>query len=299
MNPYSPCLLPKVTFDTSAHNRLVDDSALAEPVLACIASKRFFRFAGLSIEEMVSCKDSNKRRTALFTSCRQLHDGPSDCLNTPNVLLTRLILEHHKSPSTFDWLKVDVLTSENDSIISSCGRVVNDDLSAEQWKHQKEMIKQYKQGFSDLRPKQDEVFANNNEVPPQTFREAVERHPDWIISLRKGFYNRVANTIASEEQIQKFWDNCPPFRAVIYAISMSRYDLTARNRHVGEKFRAGRNDLFMSIYLPYCDQFVTDEKEGEQGKCLREIAALAGLATEVLSFENFSNSLLAATDATT
>ena len=39
----------------------------------------------------------------------------------------------------------------------------------------------------------------------------------------------------------------------------------------------------MSIYLPYCDKFVTAEKNGEQEKCLREIFFLARLTTEVLS----------------
>ena len=50
----------------------------------------------------------------------------------------------------------------------------------------------------------------------------------------------------------------------------------------------------MSIYLPYlpyCDKFVT--ADGEQEKCLREIAHLAGVRTEVLSYDGFSASLVA------
>ena len=71
---------------------------------------------------------------------------------------------------------------------------------------------------------------------------------------------------------------------------MSWYDLGVRDPHVGEKFRAGGNDLFMSIYLPYCNRFVTAKRNGEQEKCLREVVFLAGPETEVLSYDSFCNS---------
>ena len=72
---------------------------------------------------------------------------------------------------------------------------------------------------------------------------------------------------------------------------MSWYQLAVR-AETGERFKAGRNDLLMAAHLPYCDKFVTAEKCGEQEKCLREVAILAGLETEVLSYEDFSNSFL-------
>jgi hypothetical protein len=60
--------LPIITFDTSAHNRLVDDGARSQPVLARVKAGLFFRFAGLSIEELISTPDRIKR-AALFESC--------------------------------------------------------------------------------------------------------------------------------------------------------------------------------------------------------------------------------------
>jgi hypothetical protein len=41
----------------------------------------------------------------------------------------------------------------------------------------------------------------------------------------------------------------------------------------------------MSIYLPYCDKFVTTDEE--QRKCLREIAHLATVETEIMSYDDF------------
>ena len=41
------------------------------------------------------------------------------------------------------------------------------------------------------------------------------------------------------------------------------------------------NDLFMSVHLPYCDWFVTND-DG-QAKSLRVVAAHAGLETKILA----------------
>ncbi len=55
--------IPIVTFDTNAHNRLVDDPR-SESVLAEMRSM-WFRFAGLSIEELFaapSCRRNDSLR---------------------------------------------------------------------------------------------------------------------------------------------------------------------------------------------------------------------------------------------
>lgn len=48
---------PIVTFDTTVHNRLVDDGPLSEALLAGLKSGLFFRFAGLSLDELVATPD--------------------------------------------------------------------------------------------------------------------------------------------------------------------------------------------------------------------------------------------------
>jgi len=44
--------------------------------------------------------------------------------------------------------------------------------------------------------------------------------------------------------------------------------------------------------LPYCDWFVTNDSGQE--KCLREVAAVTGLETEVLSYDDFCDRFLVA-----
>jgi hypothetical protein len=78
---------------------------------------------------------------------------------------------------------------------------------------------------------------------------------------------------------------------MIYAILLSWYDRAVRDEN-GEKFKAGRNDMFMAMHLPYCDKFVSAEKYGEQERCLREVAFVAALETEILSYDDFCDSFL-------
>jgi hypothetical protein len=285
---------PIVTFDTSAHNRLVEDGPLSDAVLAVIGSSFFFRFAGLSVEELVSTPDPAKR-AALFHYCARLQDGATDCLYPQNELIRLQVVEHFKNPSAFDWTTVDVRGWEFEDAIRRRYFVGDQQLSTIQYQEFKRRQKNYKQMFSNLRPELRRVFDAHREAPPTTLREALSRlqsgEGNLIWGMGKLLYDRGAETDASEATVRQFMEVCPPFRALIYAMLMSWYDLGVRDVHTGEKFRAGGNDLFMSIYLPYCNAFVTAEKKGEQEKCLREVACAAGIEAEVLSYDDFCNSL--------
>jgi len=286
---------PIVTFDTSAHNRLAEGGPESEALLAGIKSGMYFRFAGLSIDEMVSCSDPAKR-AALFTYCARLQLGPSDCIFPPNELIRDLIVAHYENPAGFDWQKVQVRAGEYERGIQRRKVILDSQLSEEQRKEQDALQKQYRQMFAGIRPKIEAVFAAHGETPPRAFRDVLIRLANGegtlIWGMGKLLYDRAADTDASEAAIKQFMDVCPPFRGLIYGMLLSWYDLAVRDRDAGEKFRSGRDDMFMSVYLPYCDKFVTAETNGEQEKCLREVAAVAGLETDILSYDNFRDSFL-------
>ena len=121
---------------------------------------------------------------------------------------------------------------------------------------------------------------------------AKASEPNLLLGIGKGLYDHIAETDTHEETIEQFVDDCPPFRAFIYGLLMRWYQCAVRDPLTGEQYAAGCNDLFMAAHLPYCDKFVTAEKNRKQEKCLREVAAVAGLETEVLSYDDFCNSFL-------
>lgn len=288
--------IPIVTFDTSAHNRLVDDGPVTEQVLAKIKSDMFFRFAGVSFEEMYATRDP-ARRAALMASCRRLQEGESDCLYPQDELLKLLIQAHAHDSAAFNWLTAEVISRGYADEIESGALVNDEELLAEHRRVHREQLKGYRNMFAQLRPKLQPVFEAHGEARPGTYREFLGLLESSDEKLTAGFgkilYDKAAGTDVSKDCILAFFDVCPPFRAFNYALLMSWFDLAVGNES-GEKFEAGRNDLFMSIYLPYCDRFVTAEQKAEQEKCLREIVSVAGLATEVISYDDFRDNLLIA-----
>jgi hypothetical protein len=291
--------VPIVSFDTSAHNRLVKDKdgSRSEAVLAGINSGLWFRFAGLSVEELFACPDPDER-AKLFTSCRSLQRGPSQSLLPSSLLIEQLILHYFSAPATFNWKTVDVRWPDCDEAIRDPEFFLDEKVSKEQRELQKERKKlgqqQAERQRVSLRPEAQAIFEAHGELPPTTFRPAIARlekaEGSSVCAVAQRFYDRVTKTDSDEATVKQFMGVCPPFRSLVHAMFVPWYNNAVRDYYAGEKLNAGSNDLFMSVYLPYCDKFVTDDPGQE--KSLREVALSAGLETGVSSYDDFCNSFL-------
>lgn len=290
-----------LTFDTSVHNRLVNIGASANPVYAAIKSQYFFRLAGLSFEEMMSTPQAADR-LALLDGCRQLTAGRSwDCLNPPYELLRILIAAHANAPASFRWLAVDVRSGGLAHEIRTGELTADDALANLQRTEQNAAIKSYKAEWVKLRSKLDPIFAAQGIPRPKTFEEAFKNgSPKLFPGIGKDLYDaglRFDAELRGEKIepdtdmsiVQHFIDNCPPFRAQLCSLLMSWYNTSLRDGNTSEKFAAGRNDLFMAVYLPFCDVFVT--RDAEQESCLRELTKYIGIDTEVLGLDAFQGEL--------
>jgi len=282
--------IPIVTFDTNAHNRLVDDCR-SESVLAEMKSM-WFRFAGLSMEELFATSPAS-RRNDLFTSCRKIQSGPSECFLPSNLLTEQLILAHFNDPAAFNWKTVDVRWPDCDRAIRDPGFYDDEPTSKEQRNFQWELRQSDKQRFVKLRPKLQPIFAAHGEVPPTTCQEAISRLDNvgnsamWYQA--QFYYDLVTTMDSTEPTVKEFAAACPPFLALIYAKFLPWYNNAVRDPSTGERVTAGSNDLYMSVYLPYVDMFVTDDEDQE--RALREVARLAKLETKILSYKDFCATL--------
>ncbi|MGA2966017.1 MAG: hypothetical protein ABSD64_07380 [Terriglobales bacterium] len=276
-------------FDTSAHNRLADDPH-SESILTELKSM-WFRFAGLSIEELFAAP--LPRRDDLFTSCRQIHRGPSECFLPNNLLTEQLILAHFNDPATFNWKTVDVRWPDCDREIRNPKFFDDDPVSKEQREFLWERRQSDKQRFVSLRPKLKTIFEEHGETPPTTFRGAIsilDNVGNSAMWYKAQFYYDLVTTMDSgEATVKEFAAACPPFLSLIYAVFLPWYNNAVRDPNTGEKMIAGSNDLYMSVYLPYVDLFVTDDTNQE--KALREVASFAKLETKILSYDDFCTTL--------
>ena len=163
--------IPAVAFDTNAHNRLVDDPH-SESVLAEMKSM-WFRFAGLSMEELFAASPAS-RREDLFAGCRAIRSGPSEFFLPSNLLTQQLILAHFNDPAAFNWKTVDVRWPDCDKAIRHPNFYDDEPVSREQRDFQWDRRQSDKQRFATLRPKLQPIFEAHGEVPPTTFREAID-----------------------------------------------------------------------------------------------------------------------------
>jgi len=148
-----------------------------------------------------------------------------------------LIIDHVENAAAFDWKMVDVRAIEYEDQIRA-GFLGDEQLSNVQKKEQSEQKKKYKKVFADPRPEFEKVFADYGAELPTSFKEAIAQTSlTW--KMGKWLYDDVADVNVSEATIKKFRDACPPFRALIYALLMSYYNHSLRDRQIGEKFAAG------------------------------------------------------------
>jgi hypothetical protein len=208
-------------------------------------------------------------------------------------LTEQLILAHFKDPANFNWKTVDVRWPDCDRQIRNPKFYDDEPVSKEQRDFQWDRRQSDKQRFVELRPKLQSIFAAHSEAPPKTSQEAISQIENvgnsamWYKA--QFYYDLVTMADSSEVTVKEFAGACPPFLALIYAVFLPWYNNAVRDPDTGERMTAGSNDLYMSVYLPYVDVFVTNDEDQE--KALREVARLATLETKILSYADFCATL--------
>ena len=114
----------------------------------------------------------------------------------------------------------------------------------------------------------------------------LEGSNSWIMGA--GLYRRITGVELSELEFWRFLEICPPFRAFYFSILHRWFDGALKSKTPEDLKPAGKTDLSMSIYLPYCDKFIADESA--QTPSLRAIAQQAEIDCDVQNFYEFSNS---------
>jgi len=137
--------------------------------------------------------------------------------------------------------------------------------------------------FQRLRETEKESWSKSAAELAQALQKPGGAYWNYAI----GLYHRATGITVNEEKIRRFVRECPPFRALLAAIVFAQYE-----RSISEEVKpklAGRNDLFMAGYLPYCDEFISNDHPQQQA--LRKIVSMAELPTSVRWYKEFSGQL--------
>jgi hypothetical protein len=279
---------PIWTPDTSAINRLADDPD-SEALIGGLKAGFFVRLTFTSISEVIANENGDRRRK-LLRVCRLLLPA-GDCIDPQNAILEKMIGDFEAN-TAFDWRNVSIDFPEAKNELG--GRETFSDEEATQEREENETLKdRFARMFSDAKPHFDRIFSGGAEKPPRNVADLVARFqiPGGAFwSLSGNIYARVGKKPPDEMLMRKFVAECDPFRALMIALCAAQYDICLRPERVGPSFRSGRNDTLMAVCLPYCHQFVTNDKG--QLACYRAVASVAGIDVTVRSYEEFRDRLL-------
>lgn len=280
---------PILVFDTSVINQLTaekDFPALAAGLTAAYST----RLTGSNIAELVATTKSEKRERLLNTCQRLLASG--DCIDPFNWIVEKHTKAFDQNPAGYDWKKINIRNRGIEQEIVR--RSFVDDELARQEKESATVTKEsFEDTFCSMRPAFDGIFSKGTERPT-AFADFVKilQKPGGAFWSGYGhkFYARSVKDAPDEAKVRDFADRCPPFLMMVLAAVMAQYKRAIVETPKKNK-RAGRVDLLMSVYLPYCRVFVTHDDDQEA--CLREMAAVANLDKEILSYDDFRSRLLA------
>jgi hypothetical protein len=247
---------PILGFDTSAINALAD-SKDRDNLIAGLRSGYHIRLTSTNVEE-ISANKNRERMNDLLNVCRQLlFEG--DCIWPHHWIIEKLICHHAKDPHC-NWISMSPLAHAYEQEI-----VRREILSEALARQQRECMKSLNAVFENLfitpRPEFEALFSSGT-TRPSSFHEFLPHIHDNGRALWKygqTFYKRVAGRDQERETIRRFAIQCPPFHALLLAVAMAQWERSVRDIKTSVSYRAGREDLWTSVYLPYCELFVTSD----------------------------------------
>jgi hypothetical protein len=281
---------PTLTFDTSgiSGTGCLADEPDSEALIAGLKAGFHTRFTFTSVSEIIATTSGERRRKLLRVCDRLLHAG--DCID-PQHHIIRKMVARFEEPAPFDWTEIDVRFLKAEVEIARRNDF-SDELAEQEREEVRASDKTFGKVYSDAKPAFDKLFASGVEKAPGSVSELVSRlqiEGGAFWGQARNLYERAAGKPVDEAVIRRFIAACPPFRALMVALCAAQYDRCIRPQNVGPSLRSGMNDTFMSVYLPYCQRFVTNDSG--QLRCLREVASICQLDVAVQSYEEFRDGL--------
>lgn len=294
---------PILAFDTSVLNRLVKQED-SEPCLAAILSGFEICLPEMTVGEILATPDPILRQKLFSLSGKLL--GVGQGMLPAHWIIDVLVHQHSQNSNAFDWTRTNIRNSSMEDQIHRGGLHNDEALSTQQREGVRKLQRDFEDWFQEPKAAHAKKFNSGEEKRPASFME-------WLLlqkldggrfwhsarSLYKAAFGvesifdakAVLDAPPSESVLKQFTEACPPFRSYVTAFELTYYDRCIRPKGC-PKMDASRNDQMMSVYLPYCNQFLTAEKNEMQERCLRAVATAANIPVEIRSYDAFCKSFL-------
>jgi hypothetical protein len=195
-------------------------------------------------------------------------------------------LAHAQAPSLFDWEDVNIRADFYERALVE--RDFTEELCKSQLVEQRKVEDKFAEFWKGLRLKLNPYLGTDTSTRPKNYAQAAQIARQGLVLTGLGgpLYRGGSGSTLNDSEMKVFMEKCPPFRSVCYGLVGGWFDISLAPQVY--KRLPGRNDLMMSIYLPYCRRFVTADWRQEQR--LREVAIEAKIECDVQSFGAFCRS---------
>jgi hypothetical protein len=280
-----------IAMDNSVLNRLAREND-PKSVIAAMLSRYEVRLPCMAFEEAIATTKPEVR-LKLMAVCRLLVASGS-CITAAHWLMDRHIKRFHDYPRRYSWRNVQSRYFDLEDAVLSGSYHADEDLVCEQATQMETIQAQFEQCF----PKSQRTTPLPNSFADWIIESKVKNGSFWNTARllycaafrpQNGIMiGRPLSEPPDDSALQVFLDLCPPMRSIVYAFELTHYDRSLRKQNA-LSYSAGRNDQVMAVYLPYCDQFLTDDKQ--QHRCLTKVTSSARIPSQVRFYDDFRSSL--------
>jgi hypothetical protein len=295
---------PVVIYDTSAINALYDD-VYCDARLTTLRCAYHPRLVFSVLDELVATQDAYKNKR-LYDMALSLQSAGDPMLPFNYLLIAHM--REYCTNATYDWKAANCSGEHLREAIIENRHGMTEQLTKEQLASNRITENEYKNALKSFRKLLQEVDESLDVfATPEDFLKQAFEQDGRFWKLGASLMNHALEIIREEEpQIVlvpamlglskkpfvpddaiRFAELCPPFNSLILGIAQSEYS-RVHDPSLNEEQRkksAGRADTYMSVYLPYCRFFVTND--AGQFSSLAPTASRAGLKADVIMYSDF------------
>jgi hypothetical protein len=286
-----------ICFDTSAFNALCDDPDASRLSQGIRKSHRIL-ISSVNIVEVVGTPDQNRRR-ALIECMRSVWDETRP-LVMPNKLIGRATRAFVRPRA-----KVMLTITSEDAPFWQLLNHPEDAGAAEQaealaWKDSLEVP--FKEAHREGRPSFQELFERDPSSRPRSVSDLIRSFADRskgggaMYDVVRQIFKKETGTFLSRDAMWRLFLMVPHWPLYLAGWGHEMFTRAMRLSHYGPKGKPGSLDLWCAVYLPHCDEMVTNDKG--QYRALRLLNVLSkrvppGVSrTRVLTYQRFRREII-------
>ncbi|MGH9438471.1 MAG: hypothetical protein ACRD22_11400 [Terriglobia bacterium] len=207
-----------------------------------------------------------------------------------NWITEQQAISYFRDPAAYHWEYLDIRCKACE--IELAQQKFIHTLNLETLRTFQRLRNEFDQTLERMRPVFREAFGLKEFDSAPRFEDVAPRLLSKEGAQFRLGIDYIADTVKFEpdaKQVRDFMERCPPFSAMLIALTVALYDRCIRRETDAWIGKAGREDVLSASYLPYCDRFVTNDVG--QAKMLEFLSSMTGLNTEVITYAEFKRGL--------